>query len=80
MFMALQRALSWGASWSSWTAMPEGGTHSCARPIHVAVHSCESDRVKIKGQRASSRPNVESAGTATLHRRGRRGARAEPAE
>ena len=77
---ARQRALSWGASWSSWTAAPEGGTHSCARPIRVAVHSCESDRVKIKGRGAGLRPNVESAGTATLHRQHLQGARVEPAE
>ena len=41
---ARQRALDSSASWSSWTATPEGGTHSCARPIPVAVYSCESDR------------------------------------
>ena len=43
-------------------------------------YRCESDRVKIKGQGAGSRPNVESAGTATLHRQHLQGARAEPAE
>ena len=77
---ARQRALSWGASWSSWTAAPEGRTHTGTRPIPVAVCRCESDRVKIKGQGAGSRPNVESAGTATLHRQDLQGARVEPAE
>ena len=78
--LALEWALSSGASWSSWTAMPEGGTHTGTRPIHMVVCRCESDRVKIKGQGAGSRPNVESAGTATLHRRHLQGARAEPVE
>ena len=77
---ARQRALDSSASWSSWTATPEGGTHTGTRPIRAAVCRCESDRVKIKGQRTGSRSNVESAGTATLHRQHLQGARAEPAE
>ena len=73
---ALLRGMCWGSVHSSRTAAREGGSHTVARPGHVAVPLCESERVPTTRSHTGTDPNVFGGGTATLGRQDLPGRRA----